>query len=114
MAHPFGSEGYAKEELRAEIASLMISQELNLGFDPSQHTSYVGSWIKVLQDDPREIFRAASAAEQIRGYVMGILQQQTQSTAQDAPDAEVHQSGVPAPSEDRHYLSVPYAEKSEA
>lgn len=70
LAHPFGSEGYAREELRAEIASLMLGERLEIGHDPEQHASYVASWIKVLQDDPREIFRAAADAEAIRGYVM--------------------------------------------
>lgn len=70
LAHPFGSQGYAKEELRAEIASLMIGEKLEIGHDPGQHVAYVKSWIKVLQDDPREIFRAASDAEKISGHVM--------------------------------------------
>ncbi|MEK7792652.1 MAG: zincin-like metallopeptidase domain-containing protein, partial [Pseudomonadota bacterium] len=34
LAHPFGSEGYAKEELRAEIASMLLSGELGIGHDP--------------------------------------------------------------------------------
>lgn len=52
LFHPFGSEGYAKEELRAEIASLLLGGELGIGHDPGQHVAYVGSWIKALQDDP--------------------------------------------------------------
>ncbi|WP_439847610.1 ArdC family protein, partial [Neisseria gonorrhoeae] len=67
LSHPFGSEGYAREELRAEIASLMLSQELGVSFNPGQHASYVASWIMVLQDDPMEIMRAASDAEKIQG-----------------------------------------------
>lgn len=70
LSHPFGSEGYAREELRAEIASLMLSQELGVSFNPDQHASYVASWIRALQDDPMEIMRAASDAEKIQGYVM--------------------------------------------
>jgi antirestriction protein ArdC len=61
LAHPFGSEGYAKEELRAEIASMILGNELGIGHDPGQHAAYVGSWIKALQDDPLEVFRAAAA-----------------------------------------------------
>jgi antirestriction protein ArdC len=34
LAHPFGSEGYAREELRAEIASLILGSEVGLGYDP--------------------------------------------------------------------------------
>ena len=76
LNHPFGSEGYAKEELRAEIASMMLGQELGITHDPSQHVSYVGSWIKVLQDDATEIFRAAADAEKIQKYVMNFAQTQ--------------------------------------
>ncbi|WP_108653171.1 ArdC family protein [Dongshaea marina] len=66
----FGSERYAKEELRAEIASLMIGERLEIGHDPGQHAAYVGSWIKALKDDPKEILRASKDAEQICEYVM--------------------------------------------
>jgi hypothetical protein len=44
-----------KEELRAEISSLMVGSELGIGHDPSQHTAYVKSWVKALKDNPREI-----------------------------------------------------------
>ncbi|PVZ82674.1 DNA primase [Serratia sp. S1B] len=78
LAHPFGSEGYAKEELRAEIASMIMGDELGIGHDPSQHVAYVKSWIKALQDDPLEIFRAAADAEKIQGYVLELEQQKIQ------------------------------------
>ncbi len=76
LAHPFGSEGYAKEELRAEIASMLLSGELGIGHDPGQHVAYVNSWIKALQEDPSEIFRAAADAEKIQDYVLALSQQQ--------------------------------------
>ncbi len=72
LAYPFGSEGYAKEELRAEIASLMIGDELGIGHDPGNHASYLKSWVKALKDDPKEILRAARDAEQINRYVMAL------------------------------------------
>lgn len=78
LIHPFGSEGYAKEELRAEIASMILGDELGIGHDPGQHAAYVGSWIKALQEDPLEIFRAAADAEKIQDYVLGLEQQQNQ------------------------------------
>ena len=65
LTHPFGSEGYAREELRAEIASLMLGEQLGIGHDPGHHGAYVGSWIRVFESDPREIFRAAADAERI-------------------------------------------------
>ncbi len=68
----FGSESYAKEELRAEISSFMMSQRLGIDFDPSNHYSYVHSWIKVLREDNKEIFRASRDAEKITDYVEGL------------------------------------------
>lgn len=89
LAHPFGSEGYAKEELRAEIASMILGDELGIGHDPSQHAAYVGSWIKKLQDDPLEVFRAAADAEKIQAYVLGLEQKQVQDlTAQWQQDQD--------------------------
>lgn len=68
----FGSENYAKEELRAEIASMMIGQELQIGYDPSQHHAYLKSWSKVIQDDPTEILRAVKDADKIAEYVLNL------------------------------------------
>lgn len=76
LAHPFGSEGYAREELRAEIASMLLGYELGIGHDPGQHAAYVASWIKGLEADPVEIFRAAADAEKIQEYVLAFVQQQ--------------------------------------
>lgn len=88
LAHPFGSEGYAKEELRAEIASLMLGERLGIGHDPGQHAAYVGSWVKALREDPREILRAAADAEKIATFVTG-LEQQHAKTADLAPLASI-------------------------
>jgi putative DNA primase/helicase len=81
LSHPYGSEGYAREELRAEIASLIIGAELGTGYEPAQHAAYAASWAKILRDDPLEIFRAAADAEKIQKYFLGLQQQA------DLPDA---------------------------
>jgi len=70
----FGTEAYAREELRAEIASMLIGQELRIGHDPGQHIAYVDSWIKVLQDTPFEIHAAAADAEKIFSYLTALEQ----------------------------------------
>ncbi|HGM5958007.1 TPA: zincin-like metallopeptidase domain-containing protein [Stenotrophomonas maltophilia] len=61
----FGSIDYAKEELVAEISSMLVGERLSIGHDPTQHAAYVKSWIQILRDDPRELFRAAAAAERV-------------------------------------------------
>ena len=78
LIHPFGSDGYAKEELRAEITSMILGDELGIGHDPGQHASYVGSWIKVLHDDPLELFRAAAEAEKMQQFILSFELKQEQ------------------------------------
>ena len=68
---PFGSEGYSREELRAEIASAMLSAETGISTSIENHAAYVASWIKVLKEDRREIFRAASDATKIVNFMLG-------------------------------------------
>ncbi|HAV1332677.1 MULTISPECIES: ArdC family protein [Vibrio harveyi group] len=68
----FGSESYAKEELRAEIASMLIAQDTGVPNEPHNNAAYVKSWVKVLKDDPAEIARAARDAELISKYVMDL------------------------------------------
>lgn len=99
LSHPFGSEGYAKEELRAEIASMILGDELGIGHDPGQHASYVQSWIKALQNDPLEIFRAASDAEKIQTFVLGLEQQQIQTQEQSQQYAIPQPQPAPIPQE---------------
>jgi putative DNA primase/helicase len=82
LSHPFGSDGYAREELRAEIASMILGEELGIGHDPGQHAAYVDSWIKQIEDDPLEIFRAAADAEKIQQHVLGFEQKQIQEESQ--------------------------------
>ena len=101
LSHPFGSEGYAKEELRAEIASMILGDELGIGHDPEQHAAYVASWIKALEEDPLEIFRAAAAAEKIHDYVLAFEQtlDQVQNQDQDQPLVQPHTADQRPPHE---------------
>jgi putative DNA primase/helicase len=144
LTHPFGSEGYAREELRAEIGSLMLGEQLGIGHDPGQHVAYVAGWIKALEQDPREIFRAAADAEKITKMIRSFerVQEQTADQTQAAPAVtrQTNQEREPAmptmagsdatvrppvmirenspamqpPSPERTYLAVPYAEKDDA
>lgn len=71
----FGSEAYAREELRAEIASLMLTRELGLPHNPDRHAHYVGSWVKVLSEEPMEILKATQDAGRIKSFVLSFEQQ---------------------------------------
>lgn len=101
----FGSETYAKEELRAEIASMMIGQDLGITHDTSKHMSYVGNWIQVIKDSPYELVKACNDAERINTYVLDFApehvreqinnrnhaQEEPAQTAQEKPIQEQQQ-----------------------
>ena len=68
----FGSESYAREELRAELGAFFIQTDLGLNFDAqhfNSHTQYLESWISALEDDPNELFRAISDAQKASDYL---------------------------------------------
>lgn len=68
----FGSESYAREELRAELGSFFIQTDLGLNFDAqhfNSHTQYLESWISALEDQPDELFRAISDAQKASDYL---------------------------------------------
>ncbi len=120
MAHPFGSVGYAKEELRAEIFSMMLGHEIGIEHDPGQHAAYVGSWIKVLQEDHREIFRAAADAEKMLGYVLQLEREHSRELREEGhqmqPVVRISEpsASIPEQKPERTWLQVPYSEKDEA
>ena len=89
----FGDEAYAREELRAEISSAFLAAETGVAGSTDNHAAYVGSWIKALKDDRREIFRAASDASKIVSYMLGRTDDAT-AAVQPASDQEAIQ---PAP-----------------
>lgn len=68
----FGSQKYAREELRAEISSFMVGSTLGIAHNCSRHSGYVSSWIQALRKDPREIFRACADAEKIKSYIFEL------------------------------------------
>lgn len=60
----FGDEGYAREELVAELGSAFLSADLNLTPEPREdHASYIASWLEVLRNDKRCIVQAAAYAQ---------------------------------------------------
>jgi antirestriction protein ArdC len=59
----WGDEGYAKEELVAEIGSAFLCADL--GITPEireDHATYIESWLKALKNDKKLIFTAAAHA----------------------------------------------------
>ena len=71
LSGPYGSKRYAREELVAEMASAFVCA--SLGIVPTvRHADYLGSWLEVLREDNRAIFRAASAASKAADFVLAF------------------------------------------
>jgi antirestriction protein ArdC len=72
----FGDEGYAMEELVAELGAAFLCADLQITPEVREdHASYIQSWLKVLQDDKRAIFTAASHASKAVEFLHGLQPQ---------------------------------------
>jgi antirestriction protein ArdC len=65
----FGDESYAAEELIAEMGAAFTCATLGIA-GHLQHAEYIGSWIKVLKNDKRAIFTAASKAQEAADFLL--------------------------------------------
>jgi antirestriction protein ArdC len=66
----FGDEGYAMEELVAELGAAFLSADLSLTPEPREdHAAYIGHWLTVLKNDKRAIFTAASHAQRAADFL---------------------------------------------
>jgi antirestriction protein ArdC len=74
--HRFGSEGYAFEELIAELGAAFLCADLGLTPDVrDDHAAYLASWLKVLKADKRAIFTAASHAQRAADFLLAFTEQ---------------------------------------
>lgn len=75
----WGDEGYAMEELVAELGAAFICADLELTPAPrDEHAAYIAGWLKVLKDDKRAIFSAAAYAQAAADHLAGFNQKEQQ------------------------------------
>lgn len=78
----FGKAAYAAEELVAELGAAFLCASLGIANDPRpDHAQYLASWLKVLKDDSRAIFTAASKAQQAADYLHKLQTAQLEAPA---------------------------------
>jgi antirestriction protein ArdC len=87
-SYRFGDLNYAKEELRAELASVFIAAEVGVPHDPANHAAYVGSWIKALKEDKNEICRAAHDASAATDFVLGLQREVSRAEALEVASSQ--------------------------
>lgn len=86
----FGSQGYAVEELVAELAASFLCADLGVAHDPRDNTAaYLASWLAVLENDKRAIITAAgkaqAAADWMHAQHLQVSQPEPQGASQLAP-----------------------------
>ena len=110
LSGKFGSESYAKEELRAEIASAFTASATGIKYEQSptmeNHAAYIQNWIKVLENNPNELFAAIKDAEKISDYLL----EKGELIVKEPPeiaDAEVEAAAEPT-DENYRYREISY------
>ncbi|MBJ2232560.1 DUF1738 domain-containing protein [Pseudomonas simiae] len=80
---PFGSPGYAFEELIAEMGAAFLCAYAGVQGE-LRHEGYIDSWLGLLKADKRAIFRASGQARTASEYVLN-LERKWQSAVLDDP-----------------------------
>ena len=66
----WGDEGYAMEELVAELGSAFLCADLGLTPEVREdHAAYIANWLHVLKEDKRAIFSAAAHAQRAAEFL---------------------------------------------
>lgn len=69
----WGDEGYAREELVAELGAAFLCADLGIALEPRpDHASYVASWLEVLRSDKRFIVSAAAHAQRACDFLHAL------------------------------------------
>lgn len=72
----WGDEGYAMEELVAELGSAFLCADLQITPEVREdHAAYIQSWITVLQNNRKAVFTAASYASKAVDYLHSLQPQ---------------------------------------
>jgi antirestriction protein ArdC len=72
-AKRWSDEGYAMEELVAEIGAAFLCADLAITPEVrDDHAAYVGHWLKVLKDDKRAVFTAAAHAQRAVDFLHNL------------------------------------------
>lgn len=84
----FGDAGYAVEELVAELGSAFLCADLRITpEDREDHAAYIESWLKVLKEDKRAVFSAASHASKAVEFLHSLQPKATEPKPEELATA---------------------------
>lgn len=79
----WGDEGYAMEELTAELGAAFLCADLELTPQIREdHAPYIAGWLKVLKEDKRAIFTAAAHAQKAADFLHSLQPKEKQESAE--------------------------------
>ena len=93
----FGDEGYAMEGLVAELGSAYLCADLSITPEEREdHAAYIENWLKVLQNDKRAIFSAASHASKAVAFCTACSRRRASQWLKNSPppDSGFHSTPV--------------------
>ena len=72
--NPFGSPGYSREELLAEMGASFLSAHVGINYDEITENSaaYLNGWLNVMKADKKFIFKAAAEAQKATDYILNV------------------------------------------
>jgi antirestriction protein ArdC len=78
----WGDEGYAREELVAELGAAFLCADLELTPEiRDDHAAYIATWLQVLKNDTRAIFQAAAHAQRAVDFLHQLQPERREAAA---------------------------------
>jgi antirestriction protein ArdC len=87
---------YAMNELIAEIGSCYLTSEIGIPHsdDMTNHNSYLASWLKEFESDPKAIFKAATQASKVADFIMSFSRPKEEVANEDTEEAVLEVGGA--------------------
>jgi len=78
----FGNEAYAAEELIAELSAAFLCAEYQIDGD-LRHAGYIASWLRILKNDNKAVFKAAALAQKSADYIKGLATSEAAAVSEE-------------------------------
>lgn len=78
----FGNEAYAAEELIAELSAAFLCAEYQIDGD-LRHAGYIASWLRILKNDNKAVFKAAAMAQKSADYIKALSTSEAAAVAEE-------------------------------
>ena len=76
---------------------MMTGERVGVGHDGSRGAAYVKGWLKAIDDDPKEIYKAAADAQKISDYLLRPIREREQETEQEHAELAEKYSAARSP-----------------